>query len=158
MKRFWYLGYLAALALLCLTMLTGGYHPDSLLSYSFMIVAFGVSSLLLLALYRPADIARIFQSLVERRPASQADLQLAQAFFDTWQRLMVLLAPFSMVMGFIHVLEGLGQGDLHALGEGLAVAICGMWFCFATILFVTVPCLGAVRKKLAMLGKSASTT
>ena len=151
MKRFSFISILIALGLVYATIWLEGGNILSFLSPSCFVSTFGISFVIMLALYNPTDMKRAFMAVAMKNQASREDLLVALAFFSTMQRVMLATGPFGLILGFIHVLEGLGHPDVYAIGEGVAVALISILYSFGGMIFIAIPRIGAAKKKLALL-------
>jgi hypothetical protein len=111
----------------------------------FLLIAAWV---LLLAQYSRREIAQAFRVAFGQQSATHAEIIQAKVFFVSLRSQLLVMAPIAVVMAAVRILEGLGGESLEALGEGLAVAIIGVWYCLGCLLFLVIPGLGAIRKKL----------
>jgi chemotaxis protein MotA len=69
----------------------------------------------------------------------------AQEVFETFGGFSPTMGIVGTVMGLVHVLEGLGSGNLEALGEGIAVAFIATFYGIGLANLVWIPLSNRVR-------------
>jgi flagellar motor component MotA len=156
MKRFSIIPWLVALALVQATILVEGGSPAWFISLSALTCCYGISLCLLLTQYTPADLLRAFRAVSMQRASSRSELLVVKSCFETLQALLMSSGFMGVLLGFVAVLGRLGTGqmgssDTAGTAEGLAVCLMSLLYAASGVLFVSAPCIGAAKKKLALL-------
>ncbi|MBI4976076.1 MAG: MotA/TolQ/ExbB proton channel family protein [Spirochaetes bacterium] len=145
MKKFFIIPLLASMALTAGVIALEGGSLMSYLGISAALLTCGVSFLVLLTQYTPGEMGSAFAAATGN--AAVSDMKKALVFFETMQRTVIAAGILGTMIGFIYVLSKLS--DISKTGVGIALSLITLLYAVVIVTFITVPFIGAIRKKLA---------
>lgn len=152
MKKYFYIPFLMAFSIILL----GVFFADASFLIIFdpasLLIVVGITFLLLLTHYTPAEIVTNFKLAMKSGKSSQQELKQALNFFQTMQKLIIVSGIIGTTLGSMIILDYLKKWNVLErvpnFGSGFSASILTIFYALILSAFVTVPFVGAIKKKI----------
>ncbi len=137
MKRFFWIPLAAAVALVAGACLLGAGSPAKFWDFPSLVFSYGLTFLVLLSIYTPAEMAKAFAASMSRRVISRREREITLDFFRTAQWLLIGSGILGSLIGVVSVLAV--SPDLSRSASAFSTLLLTSVYALAGVLTVILP-------------------